>query len=551
MTSAHAFATSMLMHSLWQDTLIAGAFGLVVIIARSPKVRYVAGCVALTAMVLLPVSTARLADVLPGAPGPAPAAIAGTGSATSPMIGTTLAKVETTTPRLADVLRWLPFLWLAGVCACSLRFIAGGLKVSSLRRDTSPADPMIQAVVAGLARRMGVRRELTITSTATIGPATIGWLRPLILLPPSIIAGLTPQQLEGILAHELAHIRRHDYLVNVLQMVVEALFFYHPAIWWVSSQVRADREACCDDEAVAVCSNREELARALVALARTLAVPPSMTLPASRHSLVWRVRRLLDSETDGPSPLTVASVATALLTTSLLASSWTYAQPQTVAKLSGEIGGTVYDPSGQPAEHTVLVLAGDASDSTVQVRTDETGRFRASGLPPGRYAVVTPATDVVVPATIDVSAGPTPHVDFHLGVENVAIDLNICRDCRPETERPVATLVAGRAELSNVIVDRAEPAEGWNAFNRRTWGYPKALQTLGLEGTVVLTGVIASDGSTADLMVVSSPDTRLSDVALEYIAGLRWRPAGVRGRPAGVALHATVEFTRRGIGFRR
>ena len=89
-------------------------------------------------------------------------------------------------------------------------------------------------------------------STMTGGPATLGWIRPVILLPPATALGITPRQLEALLAHELAHIRRHDYLVNVLQMMAETVFFYHPAVWWASRRIRVERELCCDDIAIDV-----------------------------------------------------------------------------------------------------------------------------------------------------------------------------------------------------------------------------------------------------------------------------------------------------------
>jgi hypothetical protein len=97
-------------------------------------------------------------------------------------------------------------------------------------------------------------------------PTVIGWLRPVILVPVSAFVGLSPQQIEALLAHELAHIRRHDYLVNLLQTAVETLLFYHPAVWWVSRQIRTEREHCCDDLAVAACGNVLTYARALAEL---------------------------------------------------------------------------------------------------------------------------------------------------------------------------------------------------------------------------------------------------------------------------------------------
>ena len=97
-------------------------------------------------------------------------------------------------------------------------------------------------------------------------PVVIGWLRPVILLPVAALAGLTPAQVEAILAHELAHIRRHDSCVNVLQTIAETLLFYHPAVWWVSHRIRAEREHCCDDIAVAVCGDPVAYAQALAEL---------------------------------------------------------------------------------------------------------------------------------------------------------------------------------------------------------------------------------------------------------------------------------------------
>ena len=94
----------------------------------------------------------------------------------------------------------------------------------------------------------------------------IGWLRPVVLWPPALLAGLSVEQFESLLAHELAHVRRHDYLVNLVQTAIETLLFYHPAVWWLSRRIRHERECCCDDLAVAACGNRLSYARALAAL---------------------------------------------------------------------------------------------------------------------------------------------------------------------------------------------------------------------------------------------------------------------------------------------
>jgi len=124
-------------------------------------------------------------------------------------------------------------------------------------------------------------------------PAVIGWWRPVILIPVSVLngGGLTPLQLDALLAHELAHVRRHDYFVNLLQLVIEVLLFYHPAVWWVSARVRQEREHCCDDLAVAACGDARLYATALLTMEQLRLAAP-LAVAASGGSLIGRVRRL-------------------------------------------------------------------------------------------------------------------------------------------------------------------------------------------------------------------------------------------------------------------
>src|SRR5438045_8014050 len=127
-----------------------------------------------------------------------------------------------------------------------------------------------------LARRLRVSRPIRVLQSAAVQvPAVIGWLRPVILLPASALTGLTPLQLDALLAHELAHVRRYDYLVNLIQSVIETLLFYHPAVWWVSQQVREEREHCCDGLAVAVCGDPHFYASALLSMERLRVTTPT------------------------------------------------------------------------------------------------------------------------------------------------------------------------------------------------------------------------------------------------------------------------------------
>src|SRR5437870_3197950 len=141
---------------------------------------------------------------------------------------------------------------------------------------TRPVSEAWRQALARLARQLRVSRPVRLLASALIEvPAVIGWWRPVILIPVSVLAGggLTPLQLDALLAHELAHVRRHDYLVNLLQAVVETLLFYHPAVWWVSARVREERERCCDDLAVAACGDVRVYATALLRMEQLRAAP--------------------------------------------------------------------------------------------------------------------------------------------------------------------------------------------------------------------------------------------------------------------------------------
>src|SRR5690606_25165454 len=119
-----------------------------------------------------------------------------------------------------------------------------------------PAAPLALEIASRLSARLKLRVPVRLLESVRIDtPVAIGWLRPVILLPAAAVTGLTPAQLEAVLAHELAHVRRHDFVVNVVQRCVESLLFYHPAVWWLSANIRADREECCDDVALESCRN--------------------------------------------------------------------------------------------------------------------------------------------------------------------------------------------------------------------------------------------------------------------------------------------------------
>jgi len=180
---------------------------------------------------------------------------------------------------------------------------------------TSPVEDGWDVIATRLSRRLHIARTVRLLrSTLVEVPTVIGWMKPVILLPASALSGLNPHQLEAILAHELAHIRRHDYLVNLLQTVVETLLFYHPAVWWLSRRIRAERENCCDDLAVNLCGDPFTYAQALADLEELRGPDRRFVMAADGGSLVQRVRRVLGAPShEGRAPGWLAASASVLV----------------------------------------------------------------------------------------------------------------------------------------------------------------------------------------------------------------------------------------------
>jgi len=198
---------------------------------------------------------------------------------------------------LAPSMPWVSLAWLCGVILVSVRHLGGWVGVQRLRWvGTTKVGPDLSERALQLMDRMRISQPVRVLqSTLAELPIVVGWLRPVVLLPASLLTGLSPKQLEAILAHELAHVRRHDYLVNLLQTAAETLLFYHPAVWWLSRRIRIEREHCCDDVAVAVCGNKVDYAEALAAVEqrRAAALAMAVGVHGRTGNALGRVRRVL------------------------------------------------------------------------------------------------------------------------------------------------------------------------------------------------------------------------------------------------------------------
>src|SRR4051794_2736617 len=282
-----------LLHFLWQGILVAALYGFVRAVAggrMSARGRYAIACASLLAMAAAPALTYWWLGNS-GQPDP----IGDVTELSARHLAARVAYSPVTDP-WQQAMPWIVVAWFAGATACSLRLLLGFISASALRRSRhAPVPTAWQHTLDRLIERMHVSRRVRLVATDRVDtPSVIGWLRPVILAPVSVLSGLAPEQVEALLAHELAHVRRHDYLVNILQGIAESLPFYHPAVWWISNQIRAEREHCCDDLAVAASGDVLVYARALAELESTRPAHFKAALSANDGSLLRRIRRLAD-----------------------------------------------------------------------------------------------------------------------------------------------------------------------------------------------------------------------------------------------------------------
>jgi len=306
-----------LLHSVWQGGVVVLLLVVCLRILQkySANLRYVITCIGLVVIVLLTVATFY---VVP-APTPMPDVESVPGflasftkkpyevyDADMPLkraaeymqISHTISLKQRAMNYYTSVLPYIVLGWFIGVLALFIWHIGGFVRLLRLKRQkVSLVDESLKEKLLNLAGRLRIIRPVMLMESALVQiPTVVGWFRPVILLPASALSGLTPEQIRALLAHELAHIRRYDYLVNMFQTVVEILGFYHPAVWWVSHKIRVERENCCDDLAVSVCGDKVGYARALTSMEEVRFAKGKLAIASSGGSLSRRIRRLIGTD---------------------------------------------------------------------------------------------------------------------------------------------------------------------------------------------------------------------------------------------------------------
>ena len=309
-----------IIHSLWQGGIIAlVTAGLLGAAHRAkPNVRYAISLIALGSMLVLPIATAmrtgdalrdeldsatplsRIPDVTVSASptasaSPSPVTVTG---APSRAVDTPARKVVISA--IDSALPWLVVAWMMGLLIASGRLIGGFARTRRVtHRATSAASRALELRVEKICAMLGITRAIELLeSTAIDVPLVIGAIRPVVVVPVSLISGLTPLQLDMLLAHELAHVRRHDYLVNLVQTIIETLLFYHPAARWISDRAREERENCCDDIAINACSvDASQYTSTLLLLEESRGGSFGLAAAATGGSLLRRAQRLMTGRT--------------------------------------------------------------------------------------------------------------------------------------------------------------------------------------------------------------------------------------------------------------
>ena len=376
-----------LLHFLWQGTALAAVGAAAMALCRRAAVRYAIGVAALTLMLLAPLATftfysqghSGVADAAKSSPLVAaswPRARGGVAASGS----TPASSIERIALSSSDALPWLVEAWLLGVAFFSLRSAGGFLLLErERRRQSSVVSPRVLEICYELQDRIGLTRAISYCECKWLqAPAVIGWFRPVVFLPVTALTGLSEDQLESVIAHELAHIQRLDPFVNVFQVCVETLLFYHPAVWWLNKKIRNEREHCCDEIAVALCGNAVEYARALTLMEEWRSAPV-FAMAANRGPLTERVVRVLGLKTLGAGMRGIGLTGSVLcLTAALIAGNALLGMAHPASALASSNSQAVPEPDANPSWQSAASSSAAAKPSAAHAQTSATGSSSAS-----------------------------------------------------------------------------------------------------------------------------------------------------------------------------
>jgi TonB family protein len=471
----------------------------------SPAARYRLAMFTLAAMAIMPVATLLHFLGSSASPLTSTSSLPAANLALAPAVVSAGARADwiaTALSLLHDAAPWVVPFWAFGVAVMSLRVWRGWQQTRVLKRTAVfSALPAWQTAVDRLKNVLGINKAIRLAVSAAITvPSVIGWLKPVILIPPSVLTGLTPTQMELILAHELAHIRRQDYLWNLLQVIVDTLLFYHPVVRWVSHHARIEREQCCDDIVVNLNGDAINYARALTELECLRAPHNAIILGADGGHVINRIDRLIGLPATEIPPYSwlLPVIALGLLITGSLASPAyrTQSLPAFVEQHIADAGQVTnaVDHTVQSPRHAALQ------------RTDVAIATRRSA----KLAIVRP-----IAAFDPVSSIP------HLSNTSAA---------------PRAPVMAPT---------RAQPTErsGGEILERQTPHYPQYALERGISGSATVSFTLTADGEITHINVTHVQGSHLfGQAAVSALKHWKFTPVKINGKPVDQTLTQEFDF---------
>lgn len=551
-----------LLHFLWQGAVIGVLFGISLAVASraSARARYHIGLVFLALLAILPVVTflwlSPDTSVTTSAAVSAPTLFAGAATAAAAAAADWRAIVDPYLP-------WTVLIWAFGVLLMTTRLLFEWRDVRRLTRlDIEPLSPEWQARVAKLRERLGVERVVLVLRSARVQvPIVVGWLRPVILVPISAFTGLTPWHLELIVMHELAHVRRHDYLVNLLQVVVETLLFYHPVVRWVSRVVREEREHCCDDLVVARSGDALGYARALTELAGAQSLRLQTSVGSDGGKLLVRIKRLVIAHE--PQRVSThwsvgAMLAAFGMSVSSLLQPGAQRDPALDAPVRAEtsvsipapqiIDAAPIDALREFVQSTRSIASLAPSDADVAATEGALAPVGASDAVPAETLLA--RSDTVV-ADRSPTASESSAAAAGAGPTIATETADLSAQAGVAVPAPSAAAEEPIASEASTGGSASAPVEGDAVANRATRPvsgedpeFPMDARLDGVEGWVKFSYTIGRDGSVHNVQIVAAKPRNVFETAVrKAVRGWRFEPIVVDGAAVEREMTQTIQFS--------
>ena len=426
---------------------------------------------------------------------------------------------------------WVVWIWLVGAAGIATFLMREAARFIRIALHAVPFfESRWNRIAAEIQRRFQISRSIRLVQSRTSSMlVTWGALKPRVLLPTGA-DGWSELRMRAVLGHEFAHIRRHDWFVQLAGEIGRAIYWFNPLMWFACDRLRQESERACDDAVLGLGVESTEYAAELLDLARMLkssscSWAPSLAM-AHASTLERRFAAMLNPSADrrSLSRKTAALIAIATLCVVLPVA----AMRAPFQTASGRLFGRVYDPTGAPIKNAAITVFDPVKNVRDFTTSNASGDFEFSRLPAGQYELQTSAT------------GFEPFQIHSVSVEaNQEVNLNILT--------VAAALGSGNKPPKPVVVPdmpaMAKPDQGAKIVHQVPPVYPPNAKSAGIQGLVLLDAVIDTDGSPKSLRVVSSGiDPDLARAAVDAVKQWHWQPAISNGAPVESETSVTVNF---------